>query len=56
MINLAETLSEGMPFVRVDLYLIQGEIIFGEMTFSPSAGFFEIDYPLDKEMGTWLQI
>ena len=38
MIKIAETLSKDFPFVRVDLYNIQGKIYFGELTFSPAAG------------------
>lgn len=39
MFELSSTLSEGIPFVRVDLYDVAGEILFGEMTFFPDAGF-----------------
>ena len=35
MIKYAEKLSEGVPFVRVDLYN-NGRIIFGELTFTPA--------------------
>ena len=38
MVSLAEKLCEGLSFVRVDLYLIQNNIYFGEMTFTPAAG------------------
>lgn len=38
MFNLAETLSKPFPFVRLDLYDNDGEIIFGEFTFAPSGG------------------
>lgn len=38
MINLAKKLSQGFPFVRVDLYSVKGSIIFGELTFYPSDG------------------
>ena len=34
----AEILAEPFPFVRVDFYLINGQVIFGELTFTPSAG------------------
>lgn len=34
----AEVLSDPFPFVRVDFYVENEEIIFGEMTFTPSAG------------------
>ena len=36
MIKYAEILSEGFPFVRVDLYNDNGKIIFGELTFTPA--------------------
>ena len=38
MISMAEKLAEGIPFVRVDLYLADGKIYFGEMTFTPATG------------------
>jgi hypothetical protein len=39
MIAVAEKLSEGLDFVRVDLYSINGrEVVFGEMTLAPGAG------------------
>lgn len=39
MFELAARLSEGIPFVRVDLYNSDGHIYFGEMTFFPDSGF-----------------
>lgn len=39
MINAAEKLSEDFPFVRVDLYNIDGKIYFGELTFYPGSGY-----------------
>ena len=38
MIRLSEILADNLPFVRVDFYSIEGESIFGEMTFYPSDG------------------
>ena len=39
MFDLAEKLSQGFKFVRVDLYrLNDGTIYFGEMTFGPFNG------------------
>lgn len=38
MKEIAEELSKPFPFVRVDLYLINGDIYFGELTFTPQAG------------------
>ncbi len=39
MFKIAEKLSKGIPYVRVDLYCINGLIYFGEMTFFPDSGF-----------------
>lgn len=36
MRTIASGLSEGFPFVRVDLYEIDGRVYFGEMTFTPA--------------------
>jgi hypothetical protein len=38
MISAAETLGEPFDFVRVDLYEIDGQPKFGELTFTPGAG------------------
>jgi len=53
LITVAEKLSQGFKYVRVDLYIISGEIKFGEMTFTPSNGLgawnpVEADYELGK--------
>lgn len=39
MIEIAETLSNNIPYLRVDLYNVAGKIYFGEMTFFPQSGF-----------------
>ena len=36
MIDMAEKLSGKYPFVRVDFYNDNGDIIFGELTFTPA--------------------
>ncbi|WP_261374430.1 ATP-grasp fold amidoligase family protein [Dokdonia sp. Hel_I_53] len=36
MIEVSKKLSENFPFVRVDLYSVNGRTVFGEMTFYPS--------------------
>lgn len=36
MISIAEDLSKDFPFVRVDFYNDNGNIIFGELTFTPA--------------------
>ncbi|MGU9076068.1 ATP-grasp fold amidoligase family protein [Clostridium perfringens] len=53
MIEFAEKLSKGIPFLRVDFYEIEGRLYFGELTFFPGSGFEEFtpekaDYELGK--------
>lgn len=38
MFDYADVLSQDFPLVRVDFYLSQGKIYFGELTFSPAGG------------------
>ena len=38
MFEIASVLSKGQPFVRVDLYNVDGKIYFGELTFFPDGG------------------
>ena len=38
MLSIAETLSEGFPYLRVDLYNINGKVYFGELTFTSQGG------------------
>lgn len=57
MVKFAETLSKPFPFVRVDLYDINGKIYFSEMTFTPAKGTLILDDDkCDFEMGEWLDI
>ncbi len=39
MFDMADRLSQGLPFARIDLYNVDGRIYFGEITFYPSSGF-----------------
>ncbi|MBD5274661.1 MAG: carbonic anhydrase [Bacteroides sp.] len=57
MINLAKRLSEDFPFARVDLYNINGNIYFGELTFYPGSGYgsFKPD-SYDFELGKYFFI
>lgn len=57
MILLAETISKDFPFVRVDLYNIKNQIIFGEMTFYPWSGYVHFDPDsFDFEIGDMFDI
>lgn len=46
MKHVAETLSKDFEYVRVDLYEIDGKVLFGELTFTP-AGCYKFDYNRD---------
>ena len=55
IIELAERLSEGIPQVRVDFYLVNGQIYFGEMTFFTWGGFIKFTpKEQDRIMGEWI--
>ena len=57
MIILAEKLSKGIPFVRVDFYEINGKVYFGELTLYPGSGFEEFTpYSADEWLGKFLQL
>jgi TupA-like ATPgrasp len=57
MIDAAEKLGRDMDFVRVDLYEVAGQPLFGELTFYPGSGLDRFDPPsLDGAMGReWLR-
>ena len=53
----ASKLSKDFPHVRVDLYNINGEIYFGEMTFYHWSGFVPFDpEKWDTIFGNWLKL
>lgn len=57
MIELAKKLSQGIPHVRVDLYNINGEIFFGEMTFFHWGGIVPFEpEEWDYTFGSWLTL
>lgn len=57
MVKIAEDLAKDFPFVRVDLYNIDGKIYFSELTFTPAKGTLILDDDnCDFEMGEWLDI
>lgn len=57
MIKIAETLSSEFPHVRVDLYNVQGKIIFGELTFFNDSGYMRYDPDeFDFIAGDWFKL
>lgn len=51
MITIAINLSKGFPFVRTDLYEVNGKIYFGEITFTPTSGRMGYNEDFLKELG-----
>ena len=43
LIRVAEAMSKGIPFVRVDCYIIDEHVYIGEMTFFPWGGFMKFE-------------
>lgn len=57
MIEIAEKLAQGLKFIRVDLYNINGKIYFGELTFYPAGGFGKfIPEVWDEKMGSMIDL
>lgn len=57
MVELTRKLAKGIHHVRIDWYCINGNLLFGEMTFFDSSGFddFEPDYYNDL-LGSWINL
>lgn len=56
-LTIADRLSEGFNFIRVDLYLTRDRVWFGEMTNFPGNGFEAFTpYQFDREMGRLLDL
>lgn len=54
---LAEKLSKGISFVRVDFYEVDKRVYFGEITFYPGAGFEEFTpEKYDYLLGGWINL
>lgn len=54
---IASMLSKGIPHVRVDLYEVNGEIFFGELTFSHWSGMTPFNpEKWDYEFGKWIDL
>ena len=57
MKDIAAKLSEGIKFVRIDLYQLNGTVYFGEYTFFHGGGFAPF-YPekWERQLGNWIKI
>ncbi|MCE7054126.1 hypothetical protein LZF95_05525 [Algoriphagus sp. AGSA1] len=52
LIALVDSLSKGFDFIRIDLYLFDGNVFIGEFTHYPGSGHVKIEpYEFDKKLG-----
>ena len=57
MIEFAENISKKFPFVRVDLFVVDDKMYFGELTFTPAGGIYTSEQDIGgKSMGEILDI
>ena len=57
MIDIAEKLSAGTIFLRVDLYDVDNKLYFGELTFYPASGYGEFEpESYDYLFGNWIEL
>lgn len=57
MFGLAKALAEGIPQVRVDFYITDIGVKFGEMTFSHHSGFVKFEpEEWDEVFGQWIKL
>lgn len=57
MIRIAEKLAGDIPYVRVDFYIHDEKVLFGEMTFFTWGGFILFTpKEWDRKLGDWLEL
>ena len=57
MIEIAQELSRGIPFVRIDLFEVNDEVFFSEFTLCPASGYMPfVPKRYDAILGSWLQL
>lgn len=58
--DLSRILSDEFPYVRVDFYVVEDKILFGEMTFTPASGYYpykdKFTEQLDIKLGEMLKL
>ena len=57
MLDVARALSKDVPFLRIDLYVVDNKIYFGEFTFFPASGFAGFEpKEWDNTFGSWIDL
>lgn len=57
MLDLAAVLSKDLPFARIDFYIAEERVYFGEITFFPVSGFVPFsNHQIDMQLGQLIQL
>ncbi len=57
MLEIAEILSRNLPYARIDLYIAEDKVFFGEITLYPVSGFIQFaDLKTDLELGKLIHL
>jgi hypothetical protein len=57
LLRISKMLSKDFPYVRVDLYISNNQIYFGELTFRPYGGYMKfVPESFDLELGNYLSL
>ncbi len=57
LLELSKKLSKGYPHLRVDFYIVDDRIYFGEITLYTTSGYTQFDdVTLNAKMGEWLKL
>lgn len=57
LLKEARKLAGDFPHVRIDFYIVNNKIYFGEITFTNGAGFDKIyPYSFDVELGSYIKL
>lgn len=57
MLQIATKLSKGIPHVRVDLYIVNNKVYFGESTFYHGSGYEKFNpEQWDYTFGSWITL
>jgi len=56
MLGYIRKIAVGIPFLRVDFYVIRNKVYFGECTFYPEAGYSKFSGDYDRIFGDMIQL
>ena len=57
MIKCSEILSKGLPQIRVDWYVVNGKLYFGELTLTDGGGFSDWNTEeWDQKVASWIDL